>query len=138
MSKYDHHDKETLIRLLERRDAQRQLGLVWEREDDEVRDRAINDDFVALALDEGDGFFPDFVVSLTERKQADGVALLEVKGNQWWGVSHEVEKATAKHVDYGDVFMVGRERGHRDFIHLRKLGDKLESAGAFDIARMRW
>ena len=52
MSKYDHHDKETLIRLLERRDAERQLGLVWERENEEVRDRAINEDFVAFDLDE--------------------------------------------------------------------------------------
>ena len=51
MSKYDHHDKETLIRLLDRRDAQRQLGLVWEREDDEVKDHAVNEDFVALDLD---------------------------------------------------------------------------------------
>ena len=51
MSKYDHHDRETLIRLLDRRDAQRQLGLVWEREDDEVKDHAVNEDFVALDLD---------------------------------------------------------------------------------------
>lgn len=80
MSKYDHHDKETLIRLLERRDAQR------------LR----------------------------------------------WGVSHEVEEALVKHADYGEVFRVGRERGQRDFIHLRKLGERLESAGAFDIGRMRW
>jgi adenine-specific DNA-methyltransferase len=51
VSQYDHLDKESLIRLLQRRDAQRQLGLVWEREDEDVKDRAINDDFVALDLD---------------------------------------------------------------------------------------
>ena len=50
MSKYDHLDHATLIRLLERRDAERQLGLVWERDEIEA-DRAINEDFVALDLD---------------------------------------------------------------------------------------
>lgn len=50
MSQYEHLDKEALIRLLRRRDAERQLGLVWERNDIEA-DAAINDDFVALNLD---------------------------------------------------------------------------------------
>ena len=120
-SNYDHHDKDTLVRLLERRDAERQLGLVWERENDEVRDHAI-----------------DFVVSLIDRRQADGIALLEVKGSQWWGVPHEVEKAGARHADYGDVFMVGRSRGQSDFVYLRALDERLQSAGGFDIAHMRW
>ena len=49
---YEHLDREALIRLLQRRDAERQLGLVWER--DEIEDeRALNDDYVALALDAG-------------------------------------------------------------------------------------
>ncbi|MGN6519088.1 MAG: site-specific DNA-methyltransferase, partial [Dokdonella sp.] len=39
-----------MIRLLQRRDAERQLGLVWERDEIEA-DRALNDDFVALELD---------------------------------------------------------------------------------------
>ncbi|HET6545227.1 MAG TPA: site-specific DNA-methyltransferase, partial [Rhodanobacteraceae bacterium] len=39
-----------MIRLLERRDAERQLGLVWERDEIEA-DRSLNDDFVALELD---------------------------------------------------------------------------------------
>lgn len=50
MSRYDHLDRDTLIRLLERRDAERQLGLVWERDEIEA-DRALNDDYVALELD---------------------------------------------------------------------------------------
>ena len=52
MSKYDHLEKDALIRLLQRRDADRQLGLVWERDEIEA-DRALNDDFVALELDAG-------------------------------------------------------------------------------------
>lgn len=97
------------------------------------------DDSVGLyRWDEGDGFFPDFVVSLADRKQPDGIALLEVKGSQWWGVPHEVEKAGARHANYGDVFMVGRGRGQREFVYLRQLDGKLQSAGGFDIARMRW
>ncbi len=50
MPDYDTLDRETLIRLLQRRDAERQLGLVWERDEIEA-DSAINSDFVALTLD---------------------------------------------------------------------------------------
>lgn len=50
--KYDHLDRHTLIRLLERRDAERQLGLVWERDEEKIeQDHAVNSDYVALDLD---------------------------------------------------------------------------------------
>lgn len=45
MSNYDHLSKDELVRLLERRDAERQLGLVWERDGNDA-DAAVNDDFV--------------------------------------------------------------------------------------------
>lgn len=88
--------------------------------------------------DEGEGFYPDFVVSLTDRETPGGIALLEVKGQQFWGKSEEVEKATARHTDYGPVFMVGRERGQATFNHLRKLGEKLGTDGAFAVERLRY
>ena len=50
MASYDHLSKEELVRLLTRRDTERQLGLVWERDDIDA-DAAINDDYVALDLD---------------------------------------------------------------------------------------
>lgn len=50
MSAYDHLDRDDLIRLLQRRDAERQLGLVWERDEIDA-DAALNDDYVALQLD---------------------------------------------------------------------------------------
>ena len=50
MGKYDHLEREHLIRLLERRDAERQLGLVWEREELDP-EAALNQDFVALEHD---------------------------------------------------------------------------------------
>jgi adenine-specific DNA-methyltransferase len=49
---YDHLDRESLVRLLQRRDADRSLGLVWEREGIEM-DRALNNDYVAMTLDPG-------------------------------------------------------------------------------------
>jgi len=49
VSKYGHLDKGELLRLLERRDAERQLGLVWERDEIEA-DAAINDDFMTTSL----------------------------------------------------------------------------------------
>ena len=33
---YEHLDRDALIRLLQRRDAERQLGLVWERDEIEA------------------------------------------------------------------------------------------------------
>ncbi len=47
MGKYDHLERDALIRLLERRDAERQLGLVREREELDP-ETALNADFVAL------------------------------------------------------------------------------------------
>lgn len=87
--------------------------------------------------DDGDGFFPDFVISLSDRTTRDGIALLEVKGDFLWGNPHDVDKAQASHRDYGDVYVVGRERGQRQFVYLRKLGERLQSSGTFDVARMR-
>jgi adenine-specific DNA-methyltransferase len=64
-SRYGHLDRDTLIRLLERRDRERQLGLVWERDDIET-DRALNDDYVALDLDpalsHGEGPWSNLVI----------------------------------------------------------------------------
>ncbi|MEO8461150.1 MAG: DEAD/DEAH box helicase family protein [Dokdonella sp.] len=88
--------------------------------------------------DDGDGFYPDFVVSVVGRETLDGIALLEVKGRQWWGDPHEVDKSAARHPQYGNVFMAGRERGERDFVGLRKLGERLQSDGKFEIEKMRW
>lgn len=88
--------------------------------------------------DDGAGFYPDFVVSLHERETPGGIALLEVKGNHLWGLSSEVDKAAARHADYGPVFMVGRERGQTTFNHLRKLGEKLGTDGGFAVERLRY
>ncbi len=50
MGKYDHLERDALVRLLERRDAERQLGLVWER-DELDPEAAENGDFIALEQD---------------------------------------------------------------------------------------
>ena len=88
--------------------------------------------------DEGDGFFPDFIVSLEGRDTPHGIALLEVKGDFLWGKNSEVEKSFAEHREYGRVFMVGRARGEREFSFLRALSGKLERDGAFDPERLRF
>lgn len=63
--KYDALDREALVRLLERRDAERQLGLVWERDELET-DRADHRDYVALGIDpalsHGDGPWPNLII----------------------------------------------------------------------------
>ncbi len=51
MSKYDHLTQEQLVALLERREREAAYGLVWERDEIET-DKHLNDDFVALDLDQ--------------------------------------------------------------------------------------
>lgn len=88
--------------------------------------------------DEGAGFYPDFIVALRERQTPGGIALLEVKGGQWWGEPAEVDKAGALHPQYGSVFMAGRRRGQVGFVHLRRLLDRLEPDGEFSVNRLRF
>lgn len=72
-SRYDGLSHAELIRLLERRDARRALGLVWERERIS-RDNAENEDFVALDLD----------AALSTPTEADeGWRNLIIEGDNW-------------------------------------------------------
>jgi hypothetical protein len=50
-ARYDDLTKEELIRSLEAREQRERFGLVWEANEIE-RDKALNNDFVALDLDE--------------------------------------------------------------------------------------
>lgn len=88
--------------------------------------------------DDGAGFYPDFVVCVEDRPCENGVALLEVKGPQFWAEPTEVEKSQARHVRYGDVFMIGRKRGETQYFHLRELQGRLQTEAPFTIDRLRF
>lgn len=90
------------------------------------------------AWDEGEGFFPDFIVSIDGRPTADHLALLELKGPHLWGHGKDVMKGAAVHPDYGAVYLVGRARGTAEFKYLRVLDNQLVPEAGFDISRMRW
>lgn len=87
--------------------------------------------------DEGEGFYPDFVVCV-EGRSGEGIALLEIKGEQLWGKESEVDKSHAVHTDYGAVLMAGHKRNDPNFVFLRELQRRLQSAGAFNIDRLRF
>lgn len=87
--------------------------------------------------DEGEGYYPDFVVCLNAR-QGTGIALLEVKSDFLSGKDSEVDKAAAEHREYGRVYMAGRKRGERDFCFLRALDGKLRSDGVFSVERLQF
>lgn len=107
----------------------------WHRNRDDARYA----DAVGLyAWDEGDGFYPDFIVSVEGRETPEGIALLEVKGSPLWGQPKEIEKGGASHPQHGRVYMVGRRKGESEFKFLRPLQDRLEPEGAFEINRLRW
>ncbi len=88
--------------------------------------------------DDGKGYFPDFVVGVRSRDTLDQIALLEVKGSQFWAVEDEVEKYGAGHPDYGQVFMIGRRRGEETFHHLRRERDRLTTDGSFAVERLKY
>jgi hypothetical protein len=88
--------------------------------------------------DEGAGFFPDFVLAVEGRTRLDEIALLEVKGHQLWRFDKEPEKSDAVHPDYGAVFMVGRKRGEKDFVVLKRQDAELKDNGRFSLERLLW
>ncbi len=72
-TRYDHLSREELIALLERRDARRSYGLVWEREGI-LPDSAVNDDYIAFDLD------PSLS---TGTANANGWRNLVIEGDNW-------------------------------------------------------
>jgi len=85
---------------------------------------------------DGQGFSPDFVVGMKNRKIGDGVVLLEVKGGHL--LHQDRHKAAAKHQVYDRVYMVGRERAGNPFKYWRLQEDKLLDDGEFEVGRLRW
>lgn len=90
-----------------------------------------------FSWDDGAGFYPDFVVALDGREGSPGgLALVEVKGPQFWGKDSEVRKIDdGWHPHYGEVVCVGR-LGTGPFALLRPSGMKLLPAGTFDFAQL--
>ena len=84
----------------------------------------------------GIGFFPDFVVGVVGRTEGDGVALSEVKGRHL--LDYERLKAAATHMEYGRVFMVGREAEKGPFRLWRLVGTSLVDDGPFEVQRLRY
>ena len=64
-TKYDSYTRQQLVEVLNKRDHERRLGLVWERNEIE-HDHALNNDFVTLELDEklsvGVAPYQDFLI----------------------------------------------------------------------------
>lgn len=134
MGKYNHLDRDALVRLLERRDAERQPGLVWKCDELDA-EFALNEGFVALEHDD-DGLFPDFVLSIHDRQTPGSVALLGVKRQHRRGHDKEPAKAEAAH--YGRAFVTGHRRCENTFLMLRERDGKLNSDGDFSPGRLKW
>lgn len=84
----------------------------------------------------GKGFFPDFVIGVKDRKAGNGIALVEIKGPQLQ--HYERAKASARHKLYGQSFMVGYDKGKKDFVMFREEAGQLYENGRFEISRLRW
>lgn len=85
----------------------------------------------------GLGFFPDFVVSVKDRKASDGVALVELKGPHLQ--QYDKSKAGAVHMYYGRTFMVGVGAKDKKELRLYRLvDDELVDDGVFEVGRLRY
>ncbi|MHC8337569.1 DEAD/DEAH box helicase [Pseudomonas sp. HLT2-19-2] len=87
---------------------------------------------------DGVGYFPDFVVGVTERTEGAGVALSEVKGPHLQ--QYEKSKAGAHHITYGRVYMVGKA-GTEGSFRLWRLANESQALvddGPFEVQRMRY
>jgi superfamily II DNA or RNA helicase len=85
---------------------------------------------------DGVGFFPDFVVKVTQRTEGEGIALSELKGPQLQ--QYDRAKAGARHLRYGRVFMVGKPGAEGTFRLWRlTTEDELVDDGPFEVQRMR-
>jgi hypothetical protein len=85
---------------------------------------------------DGQGFFPDFVVGVEGRKQGAGTALAEFKGPQIR--EFDKLKAAAEHVQYGRVFMIGRDTVNGPFRLWRLVDNSLVDDGPFEALRLRY
>ena len=113
-SKYDHLNREELIRQLETRDSRARFGLVWEAVEIE-RDRALNSDFVAL----------DLVPELSCPQDAAAWRNLIVEGDNFDALRH-LRMAFAGQVKciYIDP---PYNTGNRDFVYNDRFVDKEDS-----------
>ena len=129
MGKYDALTKEELVRLMESRDRREatRFGLVWEASSEP--EAGLNSDYVALdlvlinfsllwwhrnlphkpwavsvLLPTGSPFFPDFVVGVRHRATPDHVLLADPKFG--FANEREIPKTSARHPDYGRVFIL--------------------------------
>ncbi len=84
----------------------------------------------------GKGFFPDFILGIKDRKVGNGITLVEIKGPQ---IQHyDRAKASARHKEYGQAFMVGYDKIKKDFIMLREEDNQLFENGRFETIRLKW
>lgn len=84
----------------------------------------------------GVGFYPDFVICIAGRSEGKGIALLELKGPQLQ--QFDKAKAGAKHIEYGRVFMVGKEGRDGGFRLWRLADEQLVDDGPFEPQRLRF
>lgn len=70
-------------------------------------------------LQNGSQYFPDFVVKAKDRKQGDGLILVEIKGDHILNSEDSKDKLTAMHQLYKRPMMLSREDDGR-FMTIRQ------------------
>lgn len=85
---------------------------------------------------EGTGFFPDFIAGVKDRQAGKGIALIELKGPHLQ--QYESAKASARHKEYGTVYMVGYDKEKKTFRLYREENGEIHDNGLFEVSRLRF
>ena len=92
---------------------------------------------VGLVLPDGNRYFPDFIISVNNRTQGEGLLLVEIKGNHILNGEDTLEKITAEHQVYGKPLMLTMQ-GDEQFWIMRYIesSHKIEKDMAFRVENM--
>ncbi len=88
---------------------------------------------VHVTLDNGKGFFPDFVIGIEGRKREDGALLADPKF--FFEITQELPKSYAEHPSYGHVLILNRQGAGQWFtVRYDEHRQKAVLAGEFRLA----
>jgi hypothetical protein len=92
---------------------------------------------VGIVLPDGDRYFPDFIVGVTNRLHGDGIVLVETKGSHILNSDETLDKLNAEHKQYGKPLLLTKQEDGRFWImRYVKSADKAEPDQVFRVENM--
>ena len=91
---------------------------------------------VAIVMETGQRYFPDFVVGVSARRRGEGVSLAETKYD--FGSINSVMKNRTEHRDYGPPIMLYYDESNREFMVVEAVGNNFnQPIRSFEVEQLR-